>query len=160
MTRYTLYLFLSLTAFWLLNSDHNTPLILSLGAISIAFVLYIAHRMDVIDHESLPLHLSWTKLLMYIFWLFKEVVVANLIVVKHIWRGNGSITPTLATIQISQKSDVGKVIYANSITMTPGTVAVDILGDQILVHSLLRENIDALQDGEMDRRVSQLENKC
>jgi multicomponent Na+:H+ antiporter subunit E len=42
--------------------------------------------------------------------------------------------------------------------MTPGTVTVDLTGDQITVHSLLRENIDTLELGEMDRRVSQLEN--
>jgi multicomponent Na+:H+ antiporter subunit E len=158
MIRHTLYLFLGLTAFWLLNSGHYTTLMLSLGGASIAFVIYISHRMDVIDHESLPLHLSWTKLPVYILWLLKEVVVSNISVVKHIWLGNGSISPTLSTMQVSQKTEIGKVIYANSITMTPGTVTVDLTGDQITVHSLLRENIDTLELGEMDRRVSQLEN--
>lgn len=158
MIRHTLYLFLGLTAFWLLNSGHYTALMLSLGGASIAFVIYISHRMDVIDHESLPLHLSWTKLPVYILWLLKEVVVSNISVVKHIWLGNGSISPTLSTMQVSQKTEIGKVIYANSITMTPGTVTVDLVGDQITVHSLLRENIDTLELGEMDRRVSQLEN--
>ena len=158
MIRHTLYLFLGLTAFWLLNSGHYTTLILSLGGASIAFVIYISHRMDVIDHESLPLHLSWTKLPVYILWLLKEVVVSNISVVKHIWLGNDSISPTLSTMQVNQKTEIGKVIYANSITMTPGTVTVDLAGDQITVHSLLRENIDTLELGEMDRRVSQLEN--
>lgn len=158
MIRHTLYLFLGLAAFWLLNSGHYTILILSLGGASIAFVVYISHRMDVVDHESLPLHLSWRKLPVYILWLLKEVVVSNISVVKHIWLGNDSISPTLSTMQVSQKTEIGKVIYANSITMTPGTVTVDLAGDQITVHSLLRENIDALELGEMDRRVSQLEN--
>ena len=158
MIRHTLYLFLGLTAFWLLNSGHYTTLIMSLGGASIAFVIYISHRMDVIDHESLPFHLSWTKLPVYILWLLKEVVVSNISVVKHIWLGNDSISPTLSTMQVSQKTEIGKVIYANSITMTPGTVTVDLAGDQITVHSLLRENIDDLELGEMDRRVSQLEN--
>lgn len=160
MIRHTLYLFLSLAVFWLLSSNHYTSLILSLGGASIAFVIYIAHRMDVIDHESIPLHLSWTRLPVYILWLCKEVIVANLVVVKHIWQGNDSITPTLATIDASQKTDVGKMIYANSITITPGTVTVDVTGDKMIVHALLRENIDALQIGEMDRRVSELENAC
>ena len=131
MIRHTLYLFLGLAAFWLLNSGHYTTLILSLGGASIAFVIYISHRMDVVDHESLPLHLSWTKLPVYILWLLKEVVVSNISVVKHIWLGNNSISPTLSTIQVSQKTEIGKVIYANSITMTPGTVTVDLAGDQI-----------------------------
>lgn len=158
MIRHTLYLILGLTAFWLLNSGHYTNLMLSLGGASIAFVIYISHRMDVIDHESLLLNLSWTKLSVYILWLLKEVIVSNILVVKHIWLGNDSISPTLSTMQVSQKTEIGKVIYANSITMTPGTVTVDLVGDQITVHSLLRENIEALEIGEMDRRVSQLEN--
>ena len=153
---HTISLFLTLAAFWLLNSGHYTLLILSLGLISIALVLYIAHRMDMVDHESQPLHLT-LRLPAYHLWLVKEVILSNISVVKHIWLGNESISPTLATIKASQKTDMGKVIYANSITLTPGTVAVDLVGDQITVHALLRENIEVLQAGEMDRRISRLE---
>jgi len=81
-----------------------------------------------------------------------------LLVVKHIWLGNTTISPTLKTIKASQKTDIGKVIYANSITLTPGTVTVNLEGDQIMVHALLRESIEGLQAGEMDRRVTRLEN--
>ena len=154
--RHTIYLFLTLTVFWLLNSGHNTTLMTSLGAISIVFVIYIAHRMDVVDHESQPVHLS-LKLPVFFAWLLKELVVANIAVVKSIWLGNDSISPTLTTIKASQKTDIGKVIYANSITITPGTVTVDMVGDQLTVHALFHENIDALNAGEMDRRISQLE---
>lgn len=155
--RHTISLSLTLAVFWLLNSGLNTPLILSLAVISIVVVLYIVHRMDVVDHESQPVHIT-LKLPAYWMWLFKEIVIANISVVKHIWLGNKSISPTLGTIKASQKTDMGKVIYANSITLTPGTVAVDLVGDRILVHALLRENVEALQSGEMDRRViSQLE---
>ena len=154
--RHTIILSLTLAAFWLLNSGHNTPLILSLGAASIVLVLYIAHRMDVVDHESQPVHLT-LKLPGYYMWLFKALVLANISVVKHIWLGNKTISPTLTTIWASQKTDIGKVIYASSITLTPGTVAVDVVGDRILVHALLRKNIDALKLGDMDRRVSLLE---
>ena len=157
LMRHTISLFLTLAAFWLLNSGHYTLLILSLGLISIALVLYIAHRMDMVDHESQPLHLT-LRLPAYHLWLVKEVILSNISVVKHIWLGNESISPTLATIKASQKTDMGKVIYANSITLTPGTVAVDLAGDQIMVHALLREDIEALEAGEMDRRVSELEN--
>lgn len=151
-------LFLTLAAFWLANSGHYTAFMTTLGAISILFVVLIAHRMDVVDHEAQPLHLT-LKIPAYFVWLAKEIILANLIVVKHIWLGNKSISPGFATITTSQKTDMGKVIYANSITLTPGTVAVNIDGDKFLVHALLRESIDDLETGEMDRRVSQLENK-
>jgi multicomponent Na+:H+ antiporter subunit E len=157
--RHTIYLLLNLAFFWVLNSSHNSPLMLSLGAASIALVIYIAHRMDVVDHESQPVHLSM-KLPGYLLWLLKELVVSNIAVVKHIWRGNGSISPTFTSITASQKTDIGKVMYANSITMTPGTVAVDLKGNQIMVHALVDKNIEALKTGDMDRRVSQLESPC
>ena len=155
--RHTIFLSLSLAAFWLLNSGHNTVLMLLLGAISIAFVLYVAHRMDVVDHESQPLHLT-LKFPSYYAWLIKEIILANIFVVKHIWLGNKSISPTLKTIKGSQNTDIGKAIYANSITLTPGTITVNLEGDQFMVHALCRELIDDLDAGEMDRRVTQLEN--
>ncbi len=156
MIRHIISLSAGLAAFWLLNSGHYNSLILALGVISILIVLFMVYRMDVIDHESQPLHLTF-KITGYYFWLIKEIILANVQVVKHIWLGNDSISPTLATIKASQKTDMGKVIYANSITLTPGTVTVDLKGDIITVHSLLGENITALEEGEMDRRVSRLE---
>ena len=155
--RHTIFLSLSLAIFWLLNSGHNTALMLSLGAVSIALVLYIAHRMDVVDHESQPLHIT-RQLPGFYAWLIKEIILANLLVVKHIWLGNKTISPTLKIIKGSQKTDIGKVIYANSITLTPGTVTVNLEGDLFMVHALLRESIEDLEAGEMDRRVTQLEN--
>ena len=157
--RHTIFLSLSLAVFWLLISGHNTALMLALGAASIAFSLFIAHRMDVVDHESQPLHLT-LKLPGYYAWLMKEVILANITVVKHIWLGNNTISPTMATITASQKTEVGKVIYANSITLTPGTVTVNLECDQFMVHALLRESIEELKAGEMDRRVTQLEGRC
>jgi len=150
---------LSLAAFWLANSGHNTALMLSLGVISIALVVYIAHRMDVVDHEAQPIHLT-LKMPGYYAWLAKEIFLANLLVIKHIWLGNKSISPCFATITASQKTEIGKVIYANSITLTPGTVTVNIEGDKFLVHALLQKSIEDLKSGDMDRRVSQLENQC
>ena len=155
--RHTIFLTLALSLFWLLNSGHNTVLMLSLGVASIALVLYIAHRMDVVDHEAQPLHLT-LQLPGYYAWLIKEIVLANLSVVKHIWLGNKTISPTQKIIKVSQKTDIGKVIYANSITLTPGTVTVKVEGDQFTVHALLRESIEELEAGEMDRRVTRLEN--
>ena len=154
---HTISLFVTLAVFWLLISGHYTILILSLGLASIVLVLFIARRMDVVDHESQPLLIP-LRIPGYHLWLIKEIILANISVVKHIWLGNETISPVLTTIKASQKTDMGKVIYANSITLTPGTVTVDVVGDEITVHALLRQNIEELQAGEMDRRVSRLEN--
>jgi len=154
--KHTISLFLTLVAFWLLNSGHNTALILFLGLFSIALVIFISHRMDVVDHESQPLDLS-LNIFGYYFWLTKKVIQSNITVVKHIWLGKESISPTLKKIKVSQKTDMGKVIYANSITLTPGTVVIDIKDDEIIVHALLFNDFETLNTGEMNRRVSLLE---
>ena len=149
-------LFITLLAFWLLNSGHYSVLILSLGFFSIVFVLFIAHKMNIVDQESQPVYLT-RNIFGYYLWLIKEIIQANITVVKHIWLGKDSISPALEKITISQQTDMGKVIYANSITLTPGTVAIDITGDEIIVHALLRKDIESLKTGEMDRRVTMLE---
>jgi multicomponent Na+:H+ antiporter subunit E len=154
--KHILSLFITLSAFWLLNSGHYSVLILSLGFFSIVLVLVIVHKMDVVDQESQPVYLT-RNIFGYYLWLIKEIIQANIIVVKHIWLGKDSISPALEKITISQQTDMGKVIYANSITLTPGTVAIDITGDEIIVHALLRKDIDSLKTGEMDRRVTMLE---
>ncbi|TWX73452.1 Na+/H+ antiporter subunit E [Colwellia sp. C1TZA3] len=156
MKRHTISLFLTLAAFWLLNSGHNTVLMLALGFAAIMLVLVIVHKMDVVDHESQPIYLT-RNIFGYYLWLIKAIIEANITVVKHVWLGNKSISPTLKRIKISQKTDVGKVVYANSITLTPGTVAIDLIDDEVLVHALLRKDIESLIAGEMDRRVTLLE---
>ena len=154
--KHILSLFITLAAFWLLNSGHYSPLILSLGFASIVLILVIAHKMDVVDQESQPIHLS-RKIFTYYFWLIKEIIKANITVVKHIWFVNEPISPTLKKLKISQQTDVGKVIYANSITLTPGTVAIDVVENEMIVHALLTKDIESLEIGEMDRRVTMLE---
>ena len=119
-------------------------------------VLAIAHKMNVVDQESQPLYLT-RNIFGYYLWLTKEIIQANITVIKHIWLGKKSISPTLKKIKISQQTDMGKVIYANSITLTPGTVAIDLVDDEIIVHALLYKDVESLEIGEMDRRVTMLE---
>ncbi len=154
--RHTISIFLLLGFIWLLNSGFYSPLILSLGLLSVIFVVWLAHRMDVVDEESQPIHLT-AKLPAYYWWLAVKIVRANIDVIGHIWRPQLKITPCTATLTASQRSDMGKVIYANSITLTPGTVALNLDGDQISVHSLTAEGLEELRAGEMDRRVTAVE---
>ncbi|MCX7555060.1 Na+/H+ antiporter subunit E [Marinicella sp. S1101] len=155
--RQTISLSITLALFWLANSGHYNALLLSLGALSVIFVVYLAYRMDVLDHETQPLMQLTTKLPSYYTWLIKEIILSNIKVVKHVWLGQETIKPALKTIKSNQTTDVGRVIYANSITLTPGTVAIDLNDDEILVHALMQEDIEALDEGEMDRRICRLE---
>ena len=146
-----------LSILWLLLSGHFTdPLLLGLGAVSVVAVVYIAHRMDVIDHEGHPVHLSWRALL-YWPWLIKEIVKANFDVAKAILRLPEGIEPEVFSVTASQPTELGRVIYANSITLTPGTVTIALDDDRLTVHALTRGGREGVESGDMDRRVSAVE---
>jgi multicomponent Na+:H+ antiporter subunit E len=145
-----------LAAFWLLNSGHYTALLLSLGGLSVLLVVGIALRMDVVDHEAQPVHIT-PSFIGYWLWLAREIVKANIDVVRRIWHPRLPLSPVLVRVPSSQKTVLGKVIFANSITLTPGTVSVVVAETDILVHALSREGADDLLAGEMDRRVTRIE---
>lgn len=144
---------------WMLLSgefslDHG--LVLGLGIASVILVVVIAVRMDVVDHEGHPIHLT-QRFVGYWFWLLLEIVKAGIDVTKRIWSPSLPISPTMYILKTSQPGELGQVIYANSITLTPGTVTVRLDGGDILVHAIARDVGDDLAGGEMDRRVTQLE---
>ena len=112
--------------------------------------------MDVVDHESHPVHMA-LKGLTYFPWLIVEIIKANLDVAIAIVRGDEAIAPSTIQVNASQRSDVGRVTYANSITLTPGTVTVYVDGNAFLVHALTRNSAEGLQTGDMDARVTKLE---
>jgi len=153
---HTLSMTASLIVFWLMISLDFGILNLALGIASAFLVVVISTSMDVVDHESQPLHLT-PRLPLFCGWLSRQVIRSSFDVTRRIWTPGRTISPTVVRIKSSQKSVLGKVIYANSITLTPGTVTLNIEGDDILVHALTRKDAETLQQGEMDRRVTELE---
>ncbi len=142
---------------WLLLSGHYTPLLLSLGLISVMSCVWIAVHMGIVDEEMHHRQFKLYAVVLYGFWLMKEIVLACLDVSRRILDPKLPISPVLVQLPVSQQSDMGRTIFANSITLTPGTIAVD-LGDQtVQVHALTRAAAEGLATGEMDRRVSALE---
>lgn len=149
--------FLTLALFWLLLSGMFTPFLLAAGAGSALAVALIARRMDLLDHEGHPVQLAWGAVLSYWPWLLKEIVKSAWDVSRRILDPRLPIAPTLAEFAPSQKTDLGLVIHANSITLTPGTVAVEVAAGRFLVHALTREGAAGLAGSEMDRRCAALE---
>jgi multicomponent Na+:H+ antiporter subunit E len=151
-------LFLTLYVLWLLLSGHWTdPLLLGFGVASAALAVFISWRMEGLDHEGVPISVS-LHALAYWPWLLWQIVLSNLAVARCIL-DPGRIGPRMAWVPASQKSDLGKVIYANSITLTPGTISVQVDGAHILVHALEGSGIDDLRDGAMDRRCMAVERR-
>ena len=146
-----------LGGFWLLLSGHLTPLLLLLGGISCLLVWIISERMNLVDHAEHPLHLHPVRLVSYMYWLVWQVVQSNIDVAKRIVHPKLPIKPQLLTVRTSQRMELGQVIYANSITLTPGTVSINLEGHEIEVHALALDPASSLLTGEMDRRIRLIE---
>jgi len=149
-----LLLFVFYFVIWLLLSGHYDPLLLTLGVLSCITCLYVTWKAKFIDEEGLPLHLL-IRLPIYTLWLFKEIIKANIDTAKIIILNNPD--PQNFRVKSSQKTEAGKVTYANSITLTPGTVTTVLDGDILEVHALSSDMADDVKSGAMDKRVSWLE---
>lgn len=147
---------LVLFVFWLVLSGYFTPFLMSAGALTAVAVVLVGRRMQLIDREGHPIHLGW-RALGYWPWLLKEIVKSAWTVACIIVHPRLPISPQLVRVKTSQKTSVGVVTYANSITLTPGTISVDVKRGEIVVHALTRENAAELLEGEMDRRVARFE---
>ncbi|MFN7087044.1 MAG: Na+/H+ antiporter subunit E [Burkholderiales bacterium] len=153
---YALSLALILYVFWLLLSGYFTAFLMTAGALSAIAVVALARRMDLVDREGHPIHLGW-RVLGYWTWLLAEIAKSAWEVSKIILDPRLPISPTLIRVKTSQKTAVGVVTYANSITLTPGTISVEVKHGEILVHALTVEGAAGLEQGEMDRRVTRFE---
>jgi len=154
--KHAINLGLFLFAVWLLLSGHFTPLMLVLGALSTLLVVLLATRADLIDKET-QLILLKPSVLLYWFWLGRKIIKSNIDVACRILSPNMPISPNVFTVRAAQQSDLGRVTYANSITLVPGTVAMDVDEDVITVHALTQEAAADLKRGEMNRRVCHVE---
>lgn len=156
MLRYISFL-LSLIIFWLLLSGMFTPFLLAAGIGSALTVAALARRMDVVDHESHPIQLAWGAVLFYWPWLLVEIAKSAWAVSMRILHPKLPISPTLVEFAPSQRTDLGLVIHANSITLTPGTITIEAEPGRFLVHALTREGAEDLAGSAMDRRCAALE---
>lgn len=140
-------------AAWLFWSGIFTPLLLAIGAICCVGVLLLARRTGFFDREVYTLHLG-PRLPRYWRWLSIEIVKANLTVVKIVLSRHPRIQPTLVTVHASELSSVAQAILANSITLTPASVSLDVEDGRILVHCLTKESAEDVRRGEMLQRVA------
>jgi multicomponent Na+:H+ antiporter subunit E len=147
-----------LVTVWLLISGHYDPLLISLGIASALFVTWISARMDVVDHEAHP---AEATLRFIRTWpgLAVEIIRSNFDVARRILRPDLDISPVCFTVTATQTTAMGRVAYANSITLTPGTVTIDVDGNRFRVHALSSAGRATLESGSMDARITAVERK-
>ncbi len=150
--KHSISLGLLLAILWWCLSGYPKPLLLGLGAASVVFTLWFAHRLDVVDHESHPVHISGA-LLAYWGRLTVEILRSSAQVIGTILSPKPAIAPYFLRVKVGQPSDLGKVILGNSITLTPGTVTVLVNGDELLVHALSPVSGEGVSQGDLDRLI-------
>lgn len=149
---------LGLFATWLLWSGHTELFFVGLGLLSAALVVFVAVRMSIVDEEGVPLHLRH-HIFTYWGWLLVEIVKANFQVAHIILARKPGISPTIVRVKALQKTDLGRVIFANSIILTPATLTLDMADGVLTVHGLTRASARAVESNTMNRRVALLEGR-
>lgn len=145
-----------LIASWLLWSGHFDPLMLTFGLLSCAFVYYLLHQLEVIQLNPGSARI-FARLPGYLPWLLWQIVLSNVAVAKLVWRRQIRVSPAVEQVRATQQSSLGLVVYANSVTLTPGTLSVDAQQGSVLVHALEAESFDGEGFQDMDQRVTALE---
>jgi multicomponent Na+:H+ antiporter subunit E len=145
-----------LFAFWLALSGHYTPVLIAAGAVCSAVCVFAAIRMRVADAEGHPIKL-FRGAITYFPWLAGEIAKSGWSVTKIILHPSLPISPAMTVVRAGQRTTAGIATYANSITLTPGTITVGVSGNELTVHALTKDGAIDLEGGGMDRRVSQFE---
>ena len=145
-----------LLLFWLALSAHYNSFLLTVGVLSSLLCLLLANRLGTVVEEGVPIQLALGAIT-YIPWLLWEIVKAAWAVTRIIINPNLPISPTMTRLRATQTTASGINVYANSITLTPGTITAGVNGDELIVHALESSGADDLEGGGMDARVSRFE---
>ena len=142
---------------WIAFSGHFDFLLLSFGVISVLVVLYTLRRMRITDETPIKFQINLFSFAAYSFWLIKEILKSNITVSKTILSPQIKIKQNMFNVPLSPKSEAAQVIFANSITLTPGTITVETEKNSLLVHSLNFNNNTKEEIDDMGNRVSKCE---
>jgi len=147
----------ALGAIWLLLSGYfDKPLLLGFGLASVLLTAWLARRANVVDRVGVPLEL-FPGIIAYWVWLAREIGKANIAVMRQALAVEPKLSPKLFLAPNPPRTEVGKAVFANSITLTPGTVSVDLRENEILVHALTEDFADEGAITRMGERVRRLE---
>jgi len=148
----------TLVVLWLLLSGIYKLQLLILGAASVVLVVWLANRMRVLQHRGQPIYFRFLHIFDYWRWLLKQIFLSNVEVTRVVLQKDLPIKPTLRRVSATPNTEMGRVIYANSITLTPGTTAINFTpDDDILVHALHEDSLHELESGEMADHIKSVE---
>jgi multicomponent Na+:H+ antiporter subunit E len=153
----SLLLGLALAAIWLLLSGYFDDVkLLSFGAASVVLCVFLANRGRVVDAEGVPAGMI-PRILFYWLWLLVEIAKANIQVGREAIAIKPALSPKIFRVRMTQRTNAGRATFANSITLTPGTVSIALEDDFIVVHSLTEEMADEAAHADVGARVAATE---
>ncbi|MHC1593043.1 MAG: Na+/H+ antiporter subunit E [Methermicoccaceae archaeon] len=137
--------FILMYFFWLLNSGRDELFYLSLGLVCAAFVSLLFEKHFVPLQSPISSTKTFVRFLLYVPWLLWQIVLANWDVAKRAISPSMPIDPKIIAIDSQLKGVLARVTFANSITLTPGTITVDIDDDgTFYVHAIAEEPAQSL----------------
>jgi len=142
--------------FWALLSGHFDLFHLSIGAVCSLTVAYLFHDLLFVNVRVGNIHTMAWRFLKYIPWLLGQILIANMHVAALVLRPKMPINPRIMRFKTKLETDISKVTLANSITLTPGTITIDIRDGEFYVHALSQMVADDLYGGEMEDRVAHI----
>jgi len=151
-------LLVTLTILWLVLSGLMKTQLLILGALSVGLVVWLSAYMRVLQHRGEPIYFRFLHIVTYWGWLLKQIFMSNLDVTRRVLSRHMDIKPTLRRVTATPDTEIGRGIYANSITLTPGTTAINFTIDgDIIVHALHKDSLHELEEGEMAAHIRDVE---
>lgn len=147
-------LFIGLFVTWIILSGHFTPFFIIMGFASCLATVYLSKKLYEDKGEVKNLLDVVINTSLYFPWLLKEIVKSSMDVTMRIWQIEPDISPDTAWITTKLDDDIGLTIFANSITLTPGTVTISVRPGAVHVHALTKAAIRDLKGGEMSGRVA------
>ena len=144
--------------FWLLLNGNVTLEIVLLGLAVTALMALLEYTLfgytpktEGMLLRKAPVFCAYIPVLMW------EILKAGWAVSKVVLFRRYKVTPTLVTFRTDLKTEFGRFLLANSITLTPGTITVQVKGDRLTVHCLDKSMLDTSDDGVFQRWIRKLE---
>lgn len=143
---------------WVVFNGRLTVEIALFGiAVAGAVFAFICKYMDYTWQKEKRFYRLVPALLQYAVCLIREIIVANLAVCRMILTRKETLEPVLVRVHADLKSEMTRVILANSITLTPGTITVSMAGQELLVHCLDKTLSEGMEDSVFVRLLQKME---
>jgi len=148
--------FAILFGFWVVLSGYFDAMFLSMGIICSILVALFSHDLLFKDRGNKS-HIGRTRIFLrfipYIFWLLIQIFKSNIDVARRVLNPRMPISPEIIKFKSELKSDLALTTLATSITLTPGTLTIDIIDDYFYVHCLSIESGEDLLKGDFERQM-------